>query len=537
MKKFLKFLFTLIVLGVAGYYGYQYYQQHYAAPASAPAAEPRAAYTEYSVGRGNLSKNVTGTGTLSIARVADMALPYAVTVTDTLVEEGDNVTAGQALMTIDTAALQTTIDTLQDELDTTESEIASLADSYKRAEYIKLAMDCRVKEVYIKNGDYIEDVMAEKGSIALLSLDGLMYVDVPVIEGLKILSETGVVIGNRTTTGTVRAINGDTMSISFSDEFGAQGQEVTIKVKNQAVATGNCYIHMPYYLTTSAQGYIELVNLEAGVKKYAGNRICYLNNIPMSASYDALQATREKQHKQLKEMKELLKAGVITAPEAGIVSTVVAPSATEQAAYTVLASLYVGDEKQMVISVDELDIISVAVGQNVTIAMDAIEDRTYPATVTKISQIGTASGGVTVYNVTLTIEGDERLRFGMNGTATVHIEERNNVLLVPLTALNSSRGQSYVWLKSENASPDEPGVRTLVETGLSDENYAQVLSGLNEGDVILITREADASSTGSGSFGGFGSGGGMMNFGGGMSFGGGGMPSMPSGGGNNRNRR
>ncbi len=526
MKKFLKCLIVLIVLGAAGYYGWQYYQQNYAAPASAPAAA-QPAYTEYAVRRGNLSKNVTGTGTLSIARTAEIALPYAVTVTDTLVEEGDNVTAGQALMVIDTAALQTAIDTLQTELDTTEDEIASLADSYKRAEYIKLAMDCRVKEVYIHNGDYIEDVMAEEGSIALLSLDGLMYVDVPVIEGLDILDEMSVTIGNRTTPGIVREINGDTMRISFSDEYGAQGEEVTIKVKGKPVATGNCYIHMPYHLTTTAQGYIELVNLEVNAKKYAGNRICYLNNIPMSATYDALLITREKQQKQLAEMKALLKLGVIGAPEDGIVSTVVLPSAAEQAAYTVLASLYVGDEKEMIISVDELDIINVKVGQNVDIAMDAIEDKTYPAKVTKVSQIGTASGGVTVYNVTLTIDGDERLRFGMNGTATVHIEELNDVLLVPLPALNASRGQSYVWLKSENAAADEPGVRTMVETGLSDENYAQVISGLNEGDVILITREADSTSSGSG-FGGFD--GGMMNFGGGGMPNMPGMPSMPSGG-------
>lgn len=524
MKKFLKFLLVLIVLGAAGFYGWQYYQHKVAAPVSA-SADAQDAYTEYTVGRGTLTKTVTGTGTLSIARVEEIELPYAVTVTDTLVEEGDTVAAGQPLMTIDTAALQTTIDTLQSELDTTESEIASLSNDYTSAEYIKLNMDCRVKEVYIQNGDYIEDVMAEKGAIALLSLDGLMVVDVPVIEGLDILDTMKVTVGRNTVSGTVRAISGDIMTISFSDEYGEEGQEVTIRVKNEPVATGTCSIHMPYYLTTSAQGYIELVNLEVNAKKYSGNRICYLNNIPMSATYDALQATRATQQKQLTEMKKLLKAGVISATEAGIVSTIAAPSAAEQAAYTVLASLYVGDEKEMVISVDELDITSVSVGQNVDVAMDAIEDKTYPAKVTKVSQIGTASGGVTVYNVTLTIEGDERLRFGMNGTATIHIEERSNVLLVPLTALNSSRGESYVWLKSAEASADEPGVRTTIETGLSDESYAEVISGLSEGDVILITREASEEKTNGFSFGG-GMGNGMMNFGGGQ------MPSMPSGGSN-----
>ena len=56
----------------------------------------------------------------------------------------------------------------------------------------------------------------------------------------------------------------------------------------------------------------------------------------------------------------------------GIVASIVTPSATEQAIDTVLVSLYVGDEKEMIVSVDELDITSVAVGQNVELAMDAI---------------------------------------------------------------------------------------------------------------------------------------------------------------------
>ena len=208
-------------------------------------------------------------------------------------------------------------------------------------------------------------------------------------------------------------------------------------------------------------------------------------------------------------------------------ASIVTPSATEQAIDTVLVSLYVGDEKEMVVSVDELDITSVEVGQNVELAMDAITDHTYAGTVSKISQIGTATSGVTVYSVTLTIDGDDQLKLGMNGTATILVEERENVLLVPITALNTSRGESYVWLKADGAADGEPGVRTTVETGLSDENFAEVLSGLNEGDVVLITREASTSDSRD-SMGGM-----MMDMGGGMPGGAfdGNMPSgMPSGG-------
>ena len=247
-------------------------------------------------------------------------------------------------------------------------------------------------------------------------------------------------------------------------------------------------------------------------------------------------AKLKEQTAQIKEMKALRDAGAITAPQDGIVASIVAASATEQAADTLLVSLYVGDEKEMVVSVDELDITSVEVGQNVELAMDAITDHTYAGTVSKISQIGTATSGVTVYDVTLTIEGDDQLKLGMNGTATILVEERENVLLVPIAALNTSRGESYVWLKSDSAADGEPGVRTTVETGLSDENYAEVLSGLSEGDVVLITREASTSTTDSRENG---MGGMMMDMGGGMPGGSfdGGMPSgggAPAGGGRTR---
>lgn len=286
-----------------------------------------------------------------------------------------------------------------------------------------------------------------------------------------------------------------------------------ITYKGESLGTATAHIHMPYELTTSEKGYIHSVFIEENDRKWEGNRICYLINVPVSDSYQALLETRAQQTAQIKEMKALRDAGAITAPQDGIVASIVTPSATEQAIDTVLVSLYVGDEKEMIVSVDELDITSVAVGQNVELAMDAITDHTYSGTVSKISQIGTATSGVTVYDVTLTIDGDDQLKLGMNGTATILVEERENVLLVPIAALNTSRGESYVWLKSDGAAEGEPGVRTTVETGLSDENYAEVLSGLSEGDVVLITREASTSTTDSRENG---MGGMMMDMGGGM---------------------
>lgn len=486
MKKVFKVLLLLLVLGIAGFFGYRYDQKR---RADASPAMAQSAYTEYTLSRGSLSKEVTGTGTLSISQKEDVHLESAVTVTEALVAAGDSVSAGQPLLRVDTVALQTAIDTLEEELSTTESDLASLSGSYSSTAYVRMPQDARIKEVYIQPGQYIQDVMEEKGCIALLSLDGWMYVEVPEAEGMTIGTTVKVQVGRTNVDGTVRGLTDGTALITFSDGYGAEGEEVSLTFKGDSLGNAVAHIHLPYRLTTTQKGYIYSVSLTENARKWKNNTVCYLINVPMSDEYDVLTDTRERQSEQLASLRSILLTGTVDAPQDGIVASVAEPSITEYAAKETLASLYVGEEREMVVSVDELDIISVAVGQEVSLVMDALPDDTYTGTVSKVSQLGTATSGVTVYDVTLSINGDERLKLGMNGTATIRVEERENVLLVPITALNTSRGKSYVWLKSEDET-DEPGIRTEVETGLSDETYAEVTGGLIEGDVVLITRES-----------------------------------------------
>lgn len=520
MKKLVKVFLALVLLGAGGYFGWRYYQ---ARSVAAVQAVSQSAYTEYAIGRGSLSKTVTGTGTLSISQTRDIAPNYAVTVTRTLVDAGDTVAAGDALMVIDTDALRTAAAALEAELDETESEITSITSGYSSTAYIRMPQYARIKEVYIEPGQYIQDVMAEKGCIALASLDGWMYVETPAQEGMEIGSTVSVRVERATLEGTVRGLENGTATITFSDAYGAEGQEVTLTYNKQSLGAAVAHIHMPYRLAVSEKGYISAVYMEPNDRKWENNRVCYLINVPVSDDYAALCATRDKQAARLAEMKALMAGGCICAPEDGIVASIAQASVNEQAAGTVLASLYVGEEKEMVVTVDELDIINVQAGQDVEIAMDAITDKTYSGKVSKVSQIGTATSGVTVYDVTLTVDGDSQLKLGMNGTATIRIQEVTDVLLAPITALNSSRGSSYVWLKSSDAQTDEPGLRVEVETGLSDENYVQILSGLSEGDVVLITREASVSTDSRDDK----MGGGMLfDMGGGMPEGGG----MPGGG-------
>lgn len=520
MKKLLKVLLTLVVLGGAGYFGYQYYQSTQVAQSSSTVAST---YQMATVQKGNLSQSVTGTGSVSISETEDVKLDYAVTVTGTIVDAGEMVTAGDGLLNIDAEALETTITTLQTELDTCESDMATISNSFSSTSTVTMPLYGRVKEVYISAGQYIENVMAEKGSIALLSLDGRMVVEVDVVDGMEMSSKTKVKVGSTTLEGVVREISGGKAKVSFSDAYGQEGQEVEVFFENKSLGMATAHINTPYLLTTTEKGYISVVYIEANARKWSGNRIAYLTNVPVSEEYKTLQSKRDKLSTQIQDAKALLASGMVNSPIDGIVSTVTDTLLVEQEAKTTLASLYVGDQKEMVVSVDELDIVNVKVGLVADIKMDAISDQTYTATVTRVSQIGTATSGVTVYDVVLSIEGDDRLKIGMNGTATIMIQEVSDVLLVPIGALSTSRDGQYVWLYNESisAESDEPGIKTFVTTGMSDENYAEVLTGLNEGDVLMVTREASTSSTGTNA----------MNMGGDMmmSIGGGTMQAAPSG--------
>ena len=84
MKKVISILLTLCILGAAGYFGWQAYQKYIAKPEDSSSA---ALMTPYTIARGNLSKTVTGTGTLSISQTENVALDYGVTVTEALAEE------------------------------------------------------------------------------------------------------------------------------------------------------------------------------------------------------------------------------------------------------------------------------------------------------------------------------------------------------------------------------------------------------------------------------------------------------------------
>ncbi len=144
----------------------------------------------------------------------------------------------------------------------------------------------------------------------------------------------------------------------------------------------------------------------------------------------------------------------------------------------------------LTLKVDELDIKKVAVGQPVAITADASENAQYAGVVTKININGTTLNGVTSYPVTIRIENTEGLLPGMNVDATITISSLEDVVTIPVGALQ--RG-NFVLLKSDAYNPDtaEPGipegfVYTEVTPGPSNDTSVVITDGLSAGDVIAV---------------------------------------------------
>lgn len=153
---------------------------------------------------------------------------------------------------------------------------------------------------------------------------------------------------------------------------------------------------------------------------------------------------------------------------------------------TTLAIIYDLSSLEFDVEVDELDISSVQVGQEVIIKADAVKDKTYTGYVEKINVKGTSNNGVTVYPVTVRInEFDSKLMPGMNIDAEIIIEKVENVLVIPTECIQ--RGNT-VFVKGEKDSKDDTapeGYKTVkVETGMSDTSNIEIVSGLKEGDVV-----------------------------------------------------
>jgi HlyD family secretion protein len=162
--------------------------------------------------------------------------------------------------------------------------------------------------------------------------------------------------------------------------------------------------------------------------------------------------------------------------------------------------------KLATISLNEVDIAKIELGQKVTLTFDAVENLTITGKVAEIDSIGTVSQGVVTYVVKINLDtGDNLIKPGMSVSATIITDIVQDVIVVPNSAVKSKNGLSYVDVFDYELIVDATGTlgslsstppkQNEIEAGLIDDNNTEIISGLKEGDIIVIKTIIDSTSS------------------------------------------
>ena len=477
----------------------------------------------YEVKTGTISTVVSGSGTLADVDLTEITVPEGVEITDVSLKANEVVKKGALLAKVDMASVMSAMADLQTEIKSLDKQISAAEDD-AATKKITAGVAGRVKVLYGTAGADVADVMYENGALALLSLDGYMAVDISS-EILKAGDSVKVTLsGGKEIKGSVSAVTDGIATVLVTDNGPKYEEEVTVYDANgQQEGTGKLYIHSPLRVTGYA-GTVKTVHAKKEQKVSASTKLFTLKDTGYSANYNALLRTRGEKEETLLELLTIKRDGAVLAPFDGSIQSV-----DYEEEGSAIATLSADEKMSVTVSVDESDILSLQLGQEVTVTVSSVSEDSFAGTLTEIDRTGGSSG---TYSAVVELEKTAGMLSGMTADVSVKIEGVENAILIPIEAVHQTSDGAYVYT-SYNEELQEYGGKVDVVTGLENSSYVEIKSGLNVGDTVYYT-ESQSSFGGFGNMGGFG-GGQMPNFGGGEmpNFGGNG-DQRPSGGNNQR---
>ena len=526
--------------------------------AAAAAAEAASAVNTAAVERRNVTSELSSTGTLEAADSYSIVSLVEGDVVSANFEEGDQVEKGQVLYEIDKSSVETQLTSAQNSLTRAQENYDDAAADYNQAladdsgNTYKATESGYISELNIHVGDRV----GGNTTLAQLYSDDIMKIRVPFLSGEAALIAPGMgavltlVDTGEQVAGTVTAVASQEIALTG----GRLVKYVTMEVANpggltittQATAqigefigsdegTFSAIIDKTMNADLAANVEVAALLVSEGSYVTNGTPIFLMTDDSAKDLIDSYKDTMENAQSQLENAQTSLDNTqdnydnyTITAPISGQViaknykvgDTIERNSSSS----TTVATIYDLSALTFEMSIDELDVLNVEVGQKVEVTADALEGQTFTGTVTNVSLESAYSNGVTTYPVTVTMDEMGDLLPGMNVDGVIILDEAQDVLAVPSGAL--MRG-NQVYVKddsvTESQGPVPAGFRAVeVETGVISDSYVEIKSGLEEGDVVYVAETVSNTS-------GF-----MMMGPGGMGGGPGGMGGGPGGGGPRR---
>ena len=267
-----------------------------------------------------ISTVLSGGGTLSPQEGTAQSLPQALELETYYVKNGQTVSEGDPIAQVDLVAVKAAISELQEVIDTLDAAIASES-SKTNDSVIRSGTAGRVKKIYAREGTAAADTVYESGALLLLSLDGLMAVD------LEARAEVGqrvtVTLSDGTALeGTVESVSDGTATVTLSDETAPLDDSVTVTAEDgETMGTGSLYIHSRLRVA-GAYGTVSQISVKENQQVSAGSALLTLKDTGHTAEYARLLNRRTELEDQMESLVKLSKDGILHADCGGIVSGV-----------------------------------------------------------------------------------------------------------------------------------------------------------------------------------------------------------------------
>lgn len=281
---------------------------------------PQASILSGSAEKRNIDSVLLGGGTLTAEEAEAITIPSAVKLTEFLVGNGDAVSEGDAIASVDRVSVMTAIAQVQETMDYLAEAIQEAAED-SVSESVTAEAGGIVKILYAEEGDSVQDVMLEHGALAVLSLDGLMTVTLERNSDVVSGDSVTVTLSDETeTTGRVESNLNGIIVVTVEDEGYAVGERVYVSTEDGSrLGSGELYIHSPWN-AVAYSGTVSDVHVEVDQSVSAGKKLLSLDETGYTAQYQQLVSQRREYEEMMLELFEMYQSTVITAPCSGVVS-------------------------------------------------------------------------------------------------------------------------------------------------------------------------------------------------------------------------
>lgn len=448
---------------------------------------------EHQVSTGTIHTTVSGSGVLAEVDVEQLTVPVGVTVNEIEVEAGDTVAKGDLLATVDMATVMTTLSNLQDQLDDLDDDI-NAAKGETVSSRITAGVTGRVKRIFAEKDMDVSSCMARHGALAVLSLDGYMAADLETEKLSKGDTVTVTRADGTTVEGKVDSDAGTKATVLVTDNGPRFDEEVTVTAADGTLlGKAKLYIHNPLAVTGYA-GTISSVTAKENGWVSAASTLFNLKDTSFSANYDTLLRERSELEEDLLGLLTIYRDGAILAPMDGSISSVdLDPDSdtylTNEDGMLVL-SLYPNVEMCITIGIDETDILALEEGQEAQVEVSSVGEEIFTGEVTGINKVADISTGVTQYSAEITLPRAAGMLTGMTADVDVRIEGVEDAIIIPLDALHQTSAISFVYT-TYDPETQQYGGRKEVTTGMQNDDYVEILSGLEVGETVFYTERQD----------------------------------------------